>query len=44
MELSVDAQWVIFQICYDINEKLIQRLLPKIRKIQLNITPTDKSF
>ena len=33
MELSVDHKWVIFKICYDINEKLIQRLLPKIRKV-----------
>ena len=43
MELSVDDQWVVFQITQDLNT-YFKNLLPKIRKIQLNITPTDKSF
>ena len=41
MELSVDDEWVVFQICYDLNE-FFKNLLLEVWKVQLNITPTDE--
>ena len=35
MDLSVDTQWVIFQITQDMNE-YFKNLLPKIRKVQFD--------
>ena len=43
MELSVDDKWVIFMICYDIND-YFKNLLLEIREIQSHIAFINESF
>jgi hypothetical protein len=43
MELSVDDKWVIFMICYDLNN-YFKNLLLEIREIQFYIAFINKIF
>ena len=43
MELSVDDKWVIFMICYDMNN-YFKNLLLEISEIQFHIAFINESF